>query len=95
MKQFFSSSSKNPNFSFFGNNTEYADPELDALDESDANLLDSLDFDDTDAEKDKAKKAALEKLSKANENKAQQVWNESVHSFFFRLLLLIVLFCIY
>lgn len=53
---------------------EYADPELDALDEGDqSNLLDSLDFDDTDAEKEKAKKAALEKLTKANEIKSQQV----------------------
>lgn len=43
---------------------EYADPELDA--EGEANLLDSLDFDDTD-EKEKAKKAAL---AKANEMKA-------------------------
>lgn len=50
---------------------EYADPELDALNEGDqANLLDSLDFEDPDAEKDKAKKAALEKLVKNNENKA-------------------------
>lgn len=43
---------------------EYADPELDA--EGEANLLDSLDFDDTD-EKEKAKKAAI---AKANEMKA-------------------------
>lgn len=50
---------------------EYADPELDALNEGDqANLLDSLDFEDPDAEKDKAKKAALEKQLKNNENKA-------------------------
>lgn len=48
---------------------EYADPELDALDEDQSNLLDSLDFDETE-EKEKAKRAALEKLNKANENKA-------------------------
>lgn len=46
---------------------EYADPELDALNEGDqANLLDSLDFEDPDADKDKSKKAALEKLAKNN-----------------------------
>lgn len=49
---------------------EYADPELDALNEADqSNLLDSFVFDDTE-EKEKAKRAALEKLNKANENKA-------------------------
>lgn len=49
---------------------EYADPELDALGEADqSNLLDSFDFDETE-EKEKAKRAALEKLNKANENKA-------------------------
>lgn len=48
---------------------EYADPELDALNEADqSNLLDSFVFDDTE-EKEKAKRAALEKLNKANENK--------------------------
>lgn len=48
---------------------EYADPDLDPLDETDqSNLLD-FDFDETE-EKEKAKRAAQGKLNKANENKA-------------------------
>lgn len=48
---------------------EYADPELDSIDAAEqSNLLDSFVFDDTE-EKDKVKRAALEKLNKANENK--------------------------
>lgn len=49
---------------------EYADPELDALDEADqSNLLDSFDFDETD-ERERAKRVVLEKLNKVNESKA-------------------------
>lgn len=58
---------------------EYADPELDALNEGDqANLLDSLDFDDSEPEKDKGKKDSMLKYAAAEQNKASQPGN--VHS---------------
>lgn len=48
---------------------EYADPELDALNEGDqANLLDSLDFEE-EPEKEKGKKDVIEKMTEELENK--------------------------
>lgn len=48
----------------------YVDQELDSFDAADqSNLLESFVFDETE-DKEKAKRAALEKLNKSNENKA-------------------------